>query len=80
MFRRQISRENVRHVLETGEIIQNYPEDKPYPSRLVLGWSGSKPIHIVAADNEEAGETFIITVYEPTLEIWEPDFKRKRSS
>ncbi|CAN5825268.1 hypothetical protein BH23ACT11_BH23ACT11_24300 [soil metagenome] len=79
MFRRQIKYEDVRHVLETGEIIQEYPEDKPYPSRLVLGWRGSAPIHVVAADSTEASETLVITVYEPTSERWETGFREKRT-
>lgn len=54
-------------------MIQDYPEDKPYPIRLVLGWRGSTPIHVVAADSPEGDETFVITVYEPTLERWEPE-------
>lgn len=78
MFCRQISSGDIRVVLETGEIIQSYPEDRPYPSRLVLGWRGSTPIHVVASDSTEGDETFVITVYEPTLELWEPGFREKR--
>ena len=37
MFLRRISEDNVRHVLASGEVIEDYPEDTPYPSRLVLG-------------------------------------------
>ena len=37
MFLRSISAEDVRDVLETGEIILEYTEDQPNPSRLVLG-------------------------------------------
>ena len=33
MFQRHISEKEVRHVLETGETIETYPEDGPYPSR-----------------------------------------------
>ncbi len=79
MFRRQISRGDVRHVLETEELIRNYPEDKPYPGRLVLGWRNSEPIHVVVAGSTDSDETFRITVYEPTLELWELGFREKRS-
>jgi len=34
--------------------------------------------HVVAADNRKAGETIVITVYEPNPEEWEPDFKRRK--
>lgn len=71
--------EDVRHVLEQGEIIKSYPEDDtPYPSRLVLGWREARPIHVVAADDVESGHTSVITVYEPAPWLWEPDFRRKK--
>jgi hypothetical protein len=78
MFQRRISVDDVRHVLATGEVVEGYPNDTPYPSRLVLGWRGSRPIHVVAAENVESGETIVITVYEPDLTQWEPGFKRRR--
>lgn len=78
MFERRIGRDEVRNVLEQGEVIEAYPEDRPFPSRLVLGWDESRPLHVVAARNEEENETVVITVYEPELDKWEPDFKRRR--
>ncbi len=33
---------DVREVLTSGEVIESYPDDTPYPSRLVLGWRGSR--------------------------------------
>ncbi len=38
MMERSISRRAVKEVLLRGEIIENYPDDKPYPSALFLGW------------------------------------------
>ena len=52
MFERAITKENVRQALATGKTIEAYPEDQPYPSRLVLGWAGTRPIHVVVADNQ----------------------------
>jgi hypothetical protein len=78
MFQRRISVDDVRHVLSTGEVVEDYPNDTPYPSRLVLGWCGSRPIHVVAAENVETRETIVITVYEPDLTQWEPGFRRRR--
>ena len=79
MFQRKIGNEQVRDVLESGEVIENYPDDVPYPSRLVLGWSGRRPVHVVAADNHEGRETIVITVYEPSQTEWEPGFKRRKT-
>lgn len=39
---RNISIEEVKHVIHTGEVIENYPSDKPYPSCLILAMSGKR--------------------------------------
>lgn len=71
--------EDVRAVVDGGEIIKSYPDDTPYPSCLLLGWVNARPLHIVAADAPGIGETIIITAYEPDPAQWEPDFKRRRT-
>ncbi len=78
MFQRQVSVDDVHKVLEIGEVIEDYPEDTPFPSKLFLGWSEGRPIHVVAASNEASGETIIITVYEPDPNEWEPGFRRRK--
>lgn len=77
MFQRSIAVEDVRAVLANGKTIIDYSDDQPYPSRLMLGWRGTRPIHVVAADTED-GETILITVYEPDPALWEPGFERKK--
>ena len=79
MFKRRISEEEVKDVVAMGETIETYPDDRPLPSRLILGWSGPRPIHVVAADNVEAQEMIVITVYQPDVEEWEQGFKRRRN-
>jgi len=37
MFEREIERSVVESVIQSGTTIESYPEDTPYPSRLVLG-------------------------------------------
>lgn len=78
MFQRGISEQEVRETLESGETIERYPDDTPYPSRLVLGWCGGRPIHVVAADNPQENEIIVVTVYEPDPALWEPDFRRRK--
>ena len=75
MFERHISQADVQAVVDSGEVIRDYPDDTPYPSRLILGWRGERPLHVVAADNHEAQETVIITVYQPDPAQWEPAFR-----
>lgn len=79
MFQRGINADDVRHVLTNGEVIEDYPHDTPYPSYLVLAWSGSRPIHVLAADNAASQETIVITVYEPEADHWESDFRRRKT-
>ena len=78
MVQRNISVTDVREVLVNGEVIEVYPNDTPYPSRLILGWTNRRPIHVVAADNTDTGETIIITAYEPGADQWETGFRRRR--
>ncbi len=78
MFQRQISYAAVLHVLVTGTTIERYPDDLPYPSRLVLGLWEARAIHVVVADNAEDGTMIVVTVYEPDLEEWEPGFRKRR--
>jgi hypothetical protein len=55
----------------TGEIIENYPDDNPYPSCLIYGkaFSGD-PIHSVWAFNEHSQWAVLITVYRPDSTRW----------
>jgi hypothetical protein len=78
MFQRRINEEEVRCVLETGKLIEEYPDDQPHPSRLILGWSGPRPVHVVIADNYSDNQVIVVTVYEPDPDEWEPDFTRRK--
>lgn len=78
MLERGISRNEVLQVLINGEVIQRYDEDKPFPSMLVLGFSLDRPLHVVASFDEKEQVVFVITTYEPDLNIFEDDFKTKK--
>jgi hypothetical protein len=80
MFERSISKNNVSTVLSTGKVIEDYPDDDPYPSALILGWIGNRPIHVVAAINKDDGEYIAITVYEPDSDQWDQNFERRKNS
>jgi len=54
-----------------GEIIEDYPTDKPYPSCLVYGNNDNQePIHSVWAYNSETQWAVLITVYRPDPNRW----------
>lgn len=78
MVERGINDDDVRRVLAEGKEIETYAGDYPYPSRLIIGWCGARPIHLVVADNLADNETIVVTVYEPDPERWEPGFERRK--
>jgi Domain of unknown function (DUF4258) len=78
MFERSITKAEIRRVLVNGEVINEYLEDKPYPSQLILGWSGNRPLHVVVAMDVKAQKLYIVTVYDPDLQQWEPNLRRKK--
>lgn len=61
-----------------GDIIEEYPRDKPYPSCLIYGdtFSG-EPVHSVWAYNEEIQWAVLITVYRPDPNRW-VDWRTRR--
>lgn len=79
MQERGITREDVLAGLRGGEVIENYPDDVPYPSALVLGFVGGRPLHVVVALDIIAPEVHIITVYEPSPDEFEPDWRTRKT-
>jgi hypothetical protein len=79
MFARGISRDQVKSVIAGGETIAEYPDDSPYPSRLMFRFVGGRPIHVVVALDEDGGACIVVTAYVPGLDQWQPDFKTRRT-
>ena len=73
---RGISIEDIQYVFKTGEIIEQYPEDWPVPSCLILGYSGERVLHVVASIDDEM--IFLITAYPPSPEKWNSDWKTRK--
>ena len=74
---RDIDLELVERTIEYGEKIAEYPDDKPYKSYLYLNFFGGKPLHVCFAPLP--GKICrVITIYEPSLLIFEKDFKTRR--
>ena len=76
MAERQISSADIRAVISRGIMIKEYPEDTPYPSKLYLGFSGPRPIHVVFSELDDI--YIIFSAYQPDVDIWEPNFKRRK--
>ena len=78
MFQRDISRVEVKKVLDIGEIIETYNDDQPFPSKLVFAIIDKKPLHVVVAEDSKTEECYIITAYVPTVEYFSDDFMMRR--
>jgi len=52
---------------------------KSYPSRLLFAFNNKRPLHVVCSYNIEEELIIIVTVYEPTTEFWETDFKTRKT-
>ena len=76
---RGIKQEEALEVIQEGEVIENYPDDTPYPSCLIFKKINERPIHVVVALDSEDDFAYIITVYEPSSEEFESDFKTRRN-
>jgi hypothetical protein len=77
LLKRGINTEDVESAVMNGEIIEQYPNDYPYPSCLVLGLNVSKqPIHVVCGVS--SAEVWFITAYYPHTDEWSDDFKTRK--
>jgi len=62
---------NVVESLKDFEIIEGYPDAKPFSSCLLLCWlKDRKPLHVVCALPEHVDMLIIVTVYIPSKEEW----------
>lgn len=74
---RGIKARDIRNAVKTGEIIEQYPDDYPYPSCLILGQTkDAKIIHVVMSD--EGSSSRIITAYFPDEEKWKNGMRLRR--
>ena len=72
---RQVAEEEVAEVILSGEIIEEYSEDKYGPSCLIFGRTRTgRPIHVQCS---LPPSVWIITIYEPNPDEWINFRKRK---
>ena len=77
MAERDINIEEVKSCISNGEIIEDYPNDFPYPSCLIYGLGMDKRvIHVVVGS--DGFSAYIITAYIPNTVKFEEDLKTRR--
>ena len=76
---RGIKAKDVRYAVDNGRIIEQYPDDFPYPSCLILGKDiNNNPLHVCVSD--EGTSSKIITAYYPNQEKWCEGFSRRKET
>jgi hypothetical protein len=78
MFERKISTGKVRKALENADVIEDYSAEMPEPSRLILGFQGKHPFHVVTSENPEINSITIVTAYIPDPNKWKKDYRSRR--
>jgi len=68
MFERNISTDDLLEVLQSGEIIEDYADDEPCPSALILGFITHTAYHVVVGFCTD--HIRVITLYMPEDEKW----------
>ena len=77
MQERDILRDDVISCVLRGEIIENYPNDFPYPSCLIFGYTTQdKVLHIVIGVDETTA--YVITAYYPSTDKFEADLRTRK--
>ena len=77
MTQRHISYIEIKEVIMRGEIIEDYPDDYPYPSCLIFGYTvKNRVIHTVVGVGDS--KLWLITAYEPDPKQWSTDFRFRK--
>lgn len=78
MLERKILSDDIQKVLVNFIVLEEYYNDKPFSSFLVLGYAEERPIHAVVSYDSEYEIIYIITIYEPSIELWGNNFTERR--
>ena len=75
----EIKESEVFEAVRSGEVIESYPEDEPYPSCLIYGRTfEGRPLHVVCAYAKDEKTAIIITAYQPDPDRWIDFVGRKK--
>jgi len=55
-------------------------DDRPYASRLVLGFVKGRPLHVVAALDSETATCIVGNAYEPKSGQWSDGFRTRKTA
>ena len=68
----------IHSIVHDFDVIEDYPEAYPLPAKLLIGFWNQTPLHVVAGFDLDREIVYIITVYIPDSEHFEPDWRTRR--
>ena len=75
---RGIAYDDIKQTISEGAIIEQYPDDHPYPSCLMVHQlPNNSYMHIVVGLGDE--RLWIVTAYYPDKARWDDDFKIRKA-
>ena len=77
---RPITRQMILDATDSYELVAAYPDDKYFPSYLLLGRTGDDAFHVLFGTDVPGRNVRVVTAYVPSSEEWEPDLKTRRRS
>jgi hypothetical protein len=78
MFQRSVTIADVPNVIESGEVVEDYPDDEPWPEVVLLGVVNRVALHVVVGRDPRTGRCVTITVCRPDLDRWDEQFRHLR--
>jgi len=78
ILERGISRADISHIVNEGEIIEEYTSQAGLPSCLIFGKVKEEVYHAVVGWNDQEKRAYVITVYRPDREHFEQDLKTRK--
>lgn len=77
LLQRNITISDVKEAIQSGKIIEKYPDDYPHPSCLILGITlNQQNLHIVCGIDKDL--LWLITAYKPSINEWDETFTERR--
>ena len=76
MFERNVSTDDLIAIISSGEIIEEYHDDEPCPSVLIMGFIDAVAYHTVIALCSD--HIRVITVYIPERDKW-IEYRKRRN-
>ena len=75
---RSLGREVLLNGADSLEIIEFYLDDKCLPSFLLRGDFESRTFHALVATDVEGDNVRVVTMYVPSLDEWDSDYRVRR--